>query len=418
MARDPVTRGLRDEAEVGPDPRAPRELRRLSELRYQVADGEPDVRGWKVYASTGRELGTVSDLLIDTDAGEVVMLDVDLRRGDRHTLAPIRAAWIDHATRRVVLDAREVERALAAGAAPAAGAPAAGAPAATARAEADDDTGVPALPRAGALSDDDVRRFNDDYARAYGDRGVDAERAYRLRRGDEELRFGAGRATAVGPRRLLDPEAPAAPLGAAGGAAFAESERINATLADASTAAARREAARDDVDRMAAGAPPALGARAERADAAGPVDAGERGDPSLAAAAAAADAAFARPPERRESRVDDASALDDAQGIDPRELDARVRIEEGGTVDADAPVAGVRYEAGDPAPHSYGQPRDAYGPEYGSGRIGFDKVVSRGPYTAAEDDAPADAPAPDTDAARGLRYRAYPDRYTGPGEAR
>ena len=113
MARDPVTRGLRDEADVGPDPRTARELKRLSELRYKVADGDPDIRGWRVYASTGRELGTVSDLLVDVEAGEVVMLDVDLRRNDRHTLAPIRAAWIDHATQRVVLDAREAERAVA-----------------------------------------------------------------------------------------------------------------------------------------------------------------------------------------------------------------------------------------------------------------------------------------------------------------
>ena len=129
-----------------------------------------------------------------------------------------------------------------------------------------------------------------------------------------------------------------------------------------------------------------------------------------------ADAAFAaRPPERRESRVDDASALDEAQGIDPRELDARVRIEEGGTVDAGAPVAGVRYEGSDPAPHRYGQPVDAYGPGHGDGRINFDHVVSRGPYAADAGDAAA---APDAGDARPLRYRAYGDRYAGPGEGR
>ena len=81
--------------------------------------------------------------------------------------------------------------------------------------------------------------------------------------------------------------------------------------------------------------------------------------------------------ERRVARVDDASDLDEAQAIDPRELDARVRIEEGATVDEDAPVAGVRYEGDVPAPHSYGQPEDAYGPGYGDGRIGFDRVVRR-----------------------------------------
>ena len=403
MARDPVTRGLRDEADVGPDPRAARELRRLSELRYRVADGEPDIRGWTVYASTGRELGTVRDLLVDTDAGEVVMLDVDLRRGDRHTLAPIRAAWIDHATRRVVLDAREAERALAGGDAAAPVAAAATGDAGP----ADDADAVPALPRTGTLSDDEVRRFNDDYARAYGARGVDEAQSYRLRRGDEELRFGSG------PRRLLDPAGadrtaatqPPLPRPAgqpAADARLAESDRINAELAAPPAAAARRDAAHGATHGAARDAEYGAARDADRG--------GGRGE-DLAAMAAAADARFAAPPERRVDRVDradDALAMDDAQGIDPRELDGRVRIDEGGTVDDRTPVAGVRYDEADPVPHHYGQPADAYGPEYGSGRIGFDRVVSRGPYVAD-----SDAPARDADDERPLRYRRYPDAPTG-----
>ncbi len=396
MARAPLTRGLRDEADVGPDPHPARELRRLSELRYRVADGEPDVRGWTVYSSTGRELGTVSDLLVDTDAGEVVMLDVDLRRGDRHSLAPVRAAWIDHATRRVVLDAREAERALAAGAEQGGAAQGASVQGAAAPGAADH-PGLPVLPRAGALTDDEVGRFGADYARAYGDRGVDTDRAYRLRRGDEELRFGGG------PRRLLDPGAPVAgaPVaGASAGAApadahFAESQRINAELAAPSIEASRRDHAH--------------GVR-------GPAAHGDY----LAAAAAAADARFEVPAERRVSRVDsadDVRAMDDAAGIEPRELDARVRIDEGGTVDEQAPVGGVRYEGDDPVPHHYGQPADAYGPEYGSGRIGFNKIVSRGPYTPTEGDALGGAGDPSGDP-RPVRYRQYDDRYAGPGEGR
>ena len=108
MARAEESRGLRDEANVGPDPRRARELRPLRDLKWKVADGEPDIRGWSVFASTGRELGVVHDLLVDTEAGEVVMLDVDLKRDDRHTLAPMRAAWIDRATKRVEPAARPV----------------------------------------------------------------------------------------------------------------------------------------------------------------------------------------------------------------------------------------------------------------------------------------------------------------------
>jgi hypothetical protein len=240
-----------------------------------------------------------------------------------------------------------------------------------------------------------VRRFNDDYSRAYGERGVDGDRTYRLRRGEEELRFGPG------PRRLLDPSSSgvagtAGVAGAAGAAVpttgeprLAESERINAELAAPAAQAARREAARDDLggrpgDRTAGGL---ADARAER-----------RGV--------------------REDSADDALAMDDAQGIDPRELDGRVRIDEGATVDERAPVGGVRYEGADPAPHHYGQPADAYGPEYGSGRIGFDKVVSRGPYVpdgrdAAPPDAPSGPPAPGLGEDRPLRYRRYPDAPPG-----
>src|SRR5919112_617677 len=100
-----ASRGMRDEAGVGPSPEAARRLIRLKELDdYKVTEGEPDIRGWNVYTATGRELGTVEDLLVDTDLGEVVMVDIDLKRDDRHTLAPIKAAWIDRDTKRVVLN--------------------------------------------------------------------------------------------------------------------------------------------------------------------------------------------------------------------------------------------------------------------------------------------------------------------------
>jgi len=71
---------------------------------YKVVAGEPDIRGWSVFTATGRELGDIEDLLVDTDLGEVVMIDIDLKRDDRHTLAPIKAAWIDRETHRVVLN--------------------------------------------------------------------------------------------------------------------------------------------------------------------------------------------------------------------------------------------------------------------------------------------------------------------------
>ena len=98
-------RGMRDEAGVGPNPSDARRLVPMKDLdNYKVADGEPDIRGWNVFTATGRELGDIEDLLVDTDMGEVVMIDIDLKRDDRHTLAPIKAAWIDRESHRVVLN--------------------------------------------------------------------------------------------------------------------------------------------------------------------------------------------------------------------------------------------------------------------------------------------------------------------------
>jgi sporulation protein YlmC with PRC-barrel domain len=72
--------------------------------RYRLGKGEPDIRGWSVFTSTGQEVGRVGDLLVDPSMGEVVMFDVN--RGDTgdQTIAPLRAAWIDRETKRVILD--------------------------------------------------------------------------------------------------------------------------------------------------------------------------------------------------------------------------------------------------------------------------------------------------------------------------
>jgi hypothetical protein len=161
MAKQSTPRGLRDEASVGPDPRRARHLVPLKELgKFKVASGDPDIRGWAAYTSTGREIGRVNELLVDTDTNEVVMLDVDLRRDDRHTLVPLRAAWVDHAAQRVVVAVREVS--------------------------AGDE--LPSLSRVGAATEDELRRFDEGYDRAYANYHDDRE--LRLRDRDGELRFG------------------------------------------------------------------------------------------------------------------------------------------------------------------------------------------------------------------------------------
>jgi hypothetical protein len=102
-------REARDAAGVGPYARERERLVPLSSLdSWTVSDGEPDIRGWEVTTVNNRQLGKVEDLLIDAEAGEVVMIDVDLPGSDRHTFVPIRVVQIDRARRVVLMDSADL----------------------------------------------------------------------------------------------------------------------------------------------------------------------------------------------------------------------------------------------------------------------------------------------------------------------
>ena len=166
MSKKRDVRGQRDQAGVGPDARQVRHLRPISEMKkIRIASGEPDIRGWNVFTSTGREVGEVHDLLVDPSIGQVVMLDLDIAGTDRRSLAPIRAAWIDRETKRVVLDAAQIR----------------------------DDEILPSVTR-GETSDDEVREFHEGYRRAYGSSGWSDDSDWHLRHQNDELRFARGRA--------------------------------------------------------------------------------------------------------------------------------------------------------------------------------------------------------------------------------
>lgn len=99
----------RDAAGIGPYARDAERLVRLSDLgKWDVAEGEPDIRGWEVRTVGGRELGKIKELLVDPDAGEVVMLDVDLSGSDRHALVPLRIVEIDRPRRVVRMDSADL----------------------------------------------------------------------------------------------------------------------------------------------------------------------------------------------------------------------------------------------------------------------------------------------------------------------
>lgn len=99
----------RDAAGIGPYAQDAERLVRLSDLgKWDVAEGEPDIRGWEVRTIGGRELGKVSELLIDPDAGEVVMIDVDLTPSHQHALVPLRTIEIDRGRRVVRMDSADL----------------------------------------------------------------------------------------------------------------------------------------------------------------------------------------------------------------------------------------------------------------------------------------------------------------------
>jgi photosynthetic reaction center H subunit len=83
---------------------------RLSGLRdFQVAEGYTDIRGWRVEAADGKEVGRVSELLVDLDSMRTRYVEVRLNslaaaaEGDRDVLIPVGAARVaDNADKVVV----------------------------------------------------------------------------------------------------------------------------------------------------------------------------------------------------------------------------------------------------------------------------------------------------------------------------
>lgn len=80
---------------------------------YEVADHDPDVRGWAVYSADGLEVGEVEELLVDPAARKVRYLAVDLKadagspNAPRKVVVPIGAARLREEDDNVVLDSMQ-----------------------------------------------------------------------------------------------------------------------------------------------------------------------------------------------------------------------------------------------------------------------------------------------------------------------
>lgn len=86
--------------------------RRLQELGgsdFEVADGQPDIRGWDVKDASGQRIGEVDDLIFDTQSRKVRYMKIDLEGNvldleARDVLVPIGLAQLDESDDDVILN--------------------------------------------------------------------------------------------------------------------------------------------------------------------------------------------------------------------------------------------------------------------------------------------------------------------------
>jgi hypothetical protein len=88
-----------------------RQLQELAGSGYEVQDGQPDVKGWKVQDATSRNFGEVVELLFHEPSKKVRYLVLDLTNNDFHfesrkVIVPIGLANIKVLEKRILL--REV----------------------------------------------------------------------------------------------------------------------------------------------------------------------------------------------------------------------------------------------------------------------------------------------------------------------
>lgn len=97
--------------------REPR-LHKLNELEdYEIADHDPDVRGWNVVDGRGREIGEVDELIVDLDAMKVRYIDMkldgnlaaDRETDEPHVIVPIGLARLDEEDDTVRVDTENAE---------------------------------------------------------------------------------------------------------------------------------------------------------------------------------------------------------------------------------------------------------------------------------------------------------------------
>ena len=84
-------------------------LVRLSRVRYQLSDGQPDAMGWRVVDVEGIEFGMVSDLLADAASGQIVFAAITSEDTGKTALVPVEGTYLDLAESMLIVPVKESE---------------------------------------------------------------------------------------------------------------------------------------------------------------------------------------------------------------------------------------------------------------------------------------------------------------------
>jgi hypothetical protein len=84
-------------------------LVRLSRVKYQLSEGQPDAMGWTVSDIDGIEFGRISDLLADAMTGQIVFAAVTSHNSSRTALIPVEGMYLDMQMELLVAPVKEAD---------------------------------------------------------------------------------------------------------------------------------------------------------------------------------------------------------------------------------------------------------------------------------------------------------------------
>lgn len=84
-------------------------LIRLSRVRYELAEGQPDAMGWRVADINGIEFGTITDLLADLMTGQIIFAAVTADDTGKTALIPVEGVYLDLSRKLLIVPVTESE---------------------------------------------------------------------------------------------------------------------------------------------------------------------------------------------------------------------------------------------------------------------------------------------------------------------